>query len=158
MWKKLNNYNDYEINLNTLEIRRISTNKILINNIGNHGYYRINLINHNGRKTILKHRIIAEEFLPNPNNYPCVNHIDGNKLNNNLDNLEWCNHSMNNKHALDNKLRFVPKDIKCNLTKIPQSEYNNILELNKNNTIEEISKIYNVHQATIKRIINIIQL
>ena len=51
------------------------------------------------------HRILAYLFIPNPNNYPCINHIDGDKLNNSLDNLEWCTHSHNNKHAYDTGLK-----------------------------------------------------
>lgn len=45
------------------------------------------------------HRLVAETFIDNPNDYSCVNHIDGNKLNNNVDNLEWCSYSHNNRHA-----------------------------------------------------------
>lgn len=47
------------------------------------------------------HRILATLFIPNTYNHPCVNHIDGDKLNNSIDNLEWCTHSHNNKHAYD---------------------------------------------------------
>ena len=53
-------------------------------------------VNHN----CLKHRIIAESFIPNPNNLPIVNHIDGDKQNNNVNNLEWRTQGYNLKHAI----------------------------------------------------------
>ena len=73
--------------------------KILKQNIGTTGYYSINLSKNSKRKYVRVHRLVAEAFIPNPNNYYCINHIDGNKLNNKVENLEWCTYSYNNKEA-----------------------------------------------------------
>ena len=70
--------------------------------INKHGYYEYTLINDlNKSKSITAHRLVALEYIPNPNNYPVINHIDGNKLNNKVDNLEWCTFHHNNMHAVN---------------------------------------------------------
>lgn len=60
------------------------------------GYEYVVLSKDNIHKTLLIHRLVAEHFIPNPNNLQCVNHKDENKLNNNVDNLEWCDYKYNN--------------------------------------------------------------
>lgn len=57
-----------------------------------------------GRKTYTVHRLVAVAFLPNPMKYRVVNHIDGNKLNSAVENLEWCTHTANTRHAVDTGL------------------------------------------------------
>ena len=62
------------------------------------GYLSVNLWRNNKSKHKLVHRLVAETYILNINNYMIVNHIDGNKNNNNVNNLEWCSHSYNSKH------------------------------------------------------------
>ena len=66
------------------------------------GYVYVTLSNNKKRKTIKVHRLVAEAFLDNPNNYPCVNHIDSNRTNNEVENLEFCTHKQNIEHAYKN--------------------------------------------------------
>lgn len=59
------------------------------------GYFKVYLYKNNKLKTFTVHRLVAEAFLPNPDNLPCVNHKDECKTNNNVNNLEWCTHEYN---------------------------------------------------------------
>lgn len=72
---------------------------ILTQRDNSNGYLRCNLNVNGKRKSYLVHRLVADLFIPNPNNKPFINHIDGNKHNNLVDNLEWCTRSENEKHA-----------------------------------------------------------
>jgi len=95
------------INKDTQKIYSIIKRKVLKGSI-NEGYLKYSLKNADGIvKTRPYHRLLMETFVENPNNYPCINHIDGNKLNNSLDNLEWCSISHNNKEAYRLGLRKV---------------------------------------------------
>lgn len=68
------------------------------------GYLTVDLYNNGIRKTERVHRLVAKEFIPNPNNKPEVNHIDGNKKNNHYSNLEWVTTKENCKHSWDSGL------------------------------------------------------
>lgn len=74
-------------------------NRELKSHTTNRGYLRINLSKDKTVKRVHIHRLVAEAFIPNPNNLPTVDHIDGNKLNNNVENLQWLSYSDNTRKA-----------------------------------------------------------
>ena len=63
------------------------------------GYLKVDLYRNGIRKASRVHRLVAEAFIPNPNGYPQVNHRDEDKVNNNVENLEWCTSKYNNIHG-----------------------------------------------------------
>jgi hypothetical protein len=68
------------------------------------GYVRVKLCRSGKCKSVEIHRLVAKAFIPNPNGFNQVNHKDGDKINNRMDNLEWCTGQQNSKHAYDNNL------------------------------------------------------
>ena len=92
--KPIVNYESYLIYENG-DVKNLNTNKMLKGSISENGYryYRLSL--NNEKKMFYAHRLVAEHFLENLNNLPVVNHKDGNKLNNEVSNLEWVSYSDN---------------------------------------------------------------
>ena len=74
------------------------TNKFLSGDKNSCGYSRVMLYGNNIKRRFFRHRLVAEYFIPNPENKLFVNHKDGNKHNNSVHNLEWCTQSENEKH------------------------------------------------------------
>lgn len=106
IWKDCDRYPDYEVSTKG-NIRSKRTNKILKTTINNAGYKDVKLWDGAKHNHVRIHREVAKAFIDNPYNKREVNHIDGDKLNNNASNLEWCTRSENAKHAIKNKL-FTP--------------------------------------------------
>lgn len=90
------------------EVFSTKTKKCLVPKIDKDGYHEYALTIQGAVKYVRGHRIIAETFLPNPENKETVNHIDGNKQNNNVTNLEWSTYSENNHHRFDILHCFKP--------------------------------------------------
>ena len=78
---------------------RVRKGRVKKLNINQDGYYKVTLWKDNRSKTFVVHRLVANAFIPNPNNLPVVNHKDGEKTNNNVSNLEWCTVQENALHA-----------------------------------------------------------
>ena len=94
-WKPIKGWeNLYEVN-EMGEVRRIDTQRLVKGDKNNLGYCRVTLYDKGKKERLFRHRIVAQTFLPNPNNETEVNHIDENKSNNHVSNLEWCNRKYN---------------------------------------------------------------
>ena len=94
-------YTHYVVSSNGDIFNKHTGNKIAQTKCKKTGYYMVSLWSNNKCRTCTVHRLLAMAFIDNPNNYKEVNHIDGNKTNNNLSNLEWVTHKANIQHAVD---------------------------------------------------------
>lgn len=149
------------------KITKKSVNGKIIKNIGgmlkisaNHcGYVQVSLYNHNSVfKRLTVHRLVAKTFIPNPLALPCVNHKDGNPLNNNIDNLEWVTFSENTLHAI--KLGLIDLSYLNGQTngkaKLTEADVIHIRKLYFTTDIntEELAKLFHVTSPQTSNIIN----
>lgn len=120
--------------------------------LGNAGYPMINLCINGKCKRHLVHRIVATAFLPNPLNKGYVNHIDGNKQNSNLENLEWSTPTENSIHAHEYGLANVSRGEKQHSAKLNEEKVKYIRESSK--TVKELSLVFNVSEQAIRDVKN----
>ena len=87
----------------------INKERIIKQQLKKDNYYQVNMKVYGKSIWRRVNRLVAQAFIPNPNNLPCINHKNGNKLNNCVDNLEWCTHKENSRHYFntiyDNKYK-----------------------------------------------------
>ncbi len=124
------------------------TNKPICQWKDNVGYLQVKL-KKNGKNYYKRvHRLIAEHFIPNPNGLPQVNHIDGDKTNNNINNLEWTNNKTNTQHGYDNNLYHSKH--RCIGVKVFDKSGN---YLNTYKSIRETADQLNINRKTLSRIL-----
>jgi DNA-binding transcriptional regulator YiaG len=148
--KVINGFENYLIFRDGRILNR-TRKKFLSIKIGKTGYHRVDLYNLGKNKTFNVHRLLAKAFIPNYENKPCVNHIDGIKSNNCIDNLEWVTHKENIQHAFKNNLIVMPSKEKHYQKKL---SIKLVSEIRNCNGISQrkIAKIFNVSQSTIHEI------
>lgn len=118
----------------------------------NDGYLTVNL----SKKQHKVHRLVAEAFLENPHKLEQINHIDGDKTNNRVDNLEWCSPQKNVHHAYEIGLSRTGEEIWC--TKLKEEDVAEIrktyIKGDKERGAKPLSRKYGVSNTTIRRIVN----
>lgn len=132
---------------NVRSVARLGTNGVVLKKrYFATGYEKTTLYKNCKQTTFVTHRIVAEAFIPNPNNLPQINHIDGNKLNNRVDNLEWVTCSDNVKHAYRTGLIDIGKISK------PVAQYKNGVEIARYNSIQDAHRITGAATTNISRV------
>lgn len=106
------------------------TKKFLTGSVFNTGYLMVRLTVNGVKKGYAVHRLVAKTFIPNPDNLPVVNHKDGNKLNNSVDNLEWVTQSQNRIHAIDTKISKLAEGTRNKLSNINYQEWKRYKDTN----------------------------
>ncbi|MEI7509321.1 MAG: NUMOD4 domain-containing protein [Flavobacterium sp.] len=104
-------------------------------------------------KSVIVHRLVANEFLENPLNKPKVNHKNGIKDDNRVNNLEWCTGSENVIHALANNLKISQKGSEHGNSKLTEEKVLEIRKIGRSKTLKEVAKIYNVDISLISLVL-----
>lgn len=149
---EIKGFENYTININGIVISYVrQTSKKIKRPLSRKGYEVVMLYGKGKRRLYPIHRLVAEHFIPNPENKSQVNHIDGNKLNNNVKNLEWVTASENVKHSYDNGL--TPKGEKHHQSKLKEREVRQIKSLlDRGCSQMKIARMFNISQCPISEI------
>ena len=166
VWKDVVGYEGLYLVSNQGNIKSLPRNgtckqpKNLKMHLGNRGYYVVTLSKNNIRKKFLVHRIVASAFIDNPKNLPQINHKDGNKINNNIENLEWITPYDNIRHSIETHLKPNDKGVKNYHSKLSENDILfirvNYIPRDKLYGCTALAKKFGVAKSTLSYIINYI--
>lgn len=130
-------------------------NHILAKDLHKSGYYRVRLCQDNKKYSKFIHRMVAQKYIPNPENKPEVNHKDSDRLNNHASNLEWVTSSENSMHSFTYGSRVAIKGTNKKLSKLTDEDVLEMRKIYANNKIShiELGKKFGVSGSTCGRII-----
>jgi hypothetical protein len=151
IWKTIKNESQYEVSSDG-QVRNIRTGHVKSLRLDRYGYSRVTL--YPSGKTYTVHRLVSETFLENSEDLPQINHKNGNKTDNNVENLEWCNASHNAKHR-DTELRSKWKgqqnpEAVLTFAQAKEIKYGDF----PNMTNKQIGKLYGVKDEAVRQIRN----
>lgn len=145
LWASVKEYPNYQVshkgNIRSLNYNRTGVVKNMIPKPDKWGYLICVLRNKNGKKTLHIHRLVSDVFIPNPNRLSQINHIDGDKNNNSINNLEWCSQSYNMNHAYKNFLNPRQKGV------VQKNSNGNVLNVFR--SAHEASRVTGINRGNI---------
>ena len=153
-WKVVKGFENYLVSsLGNVKTINGKLKKVVYDSKNDYGY--VELWKNNKGKKFRIHRLVAETFIPNTLGKEQVNHIDGDKKNNCISNLEWVTPKENIRHAIENDLSSIKYGSKNLASKLKEEDVKYIREnAGINKSVKELSEIYNVSTTTIYNIIN----
>jgi len=153
-WKTLEDFSNYEVS-NLGKVRNIKTGLEIKSTLNSSGYFGLNLYDNGRRKAVRMHQLVANYFIPKIEGKNFVNHIDGNKQNNRLYNLEWCTPSENSLHSKkiirneNQKRSYKTENIVLNENE-KQEEQWKVVEGYSNYKISNFGRIINKNNQILK--------
>lgn len=153
-WEFVKGFENYLVSsLGNVKTINGKLKKVVYDSKNDYGY--VELWKNNKGKKFRIHRLVAETFIPNTLGKEQVNHIDGDKKNNCVSNLEWVTPKENIRHAIENDLSSIKYGSKNLSSKLKEEDVKYIRENARiNKSVKELSEIYNVSTTTIYNIIN----
>lgn len=153
MWKPFIENNDYQINeFGEFMSFKHRKPKLLKQRLNDSGYPVVGFYSNGIYKIVTIHRQVGIHFIPNPNNLPEVNHVDGIKTNNHFSNLEWSTRSLNVKHAYDTGLIISNKGINQWKAKLTDEMIREIRSYKGYKSGKAVAKQFNIHYNSIYQI------